>query len=115
MGTIQNGDARVFRMIADACSGLGCQVVLSLGENVALESVGPLAGHCIAVPYAPQLELLRRAALCITHAGLNTVLESLARGVPWSRCPSQTTNRGGRPHRLHWNRYSRTLPPPQPS
>jgi zeaxanthin glucosyltransferase len=87
MGTIQNGDERVFRMIAEACSGLGYQVVLSLGENVASENVGPLAGNCVAVAYAPQLELLRRAALCITHAGLNTALESLAMGVPMVALP----------------------------
>ena len=31
---------------------------------------------------APQIELLKRAPLCITHAGLNTVLEALAQGVP---------------------------------
>ena len=36
-----------------------------------------LAGAAIVVPFAPQLELLRRAALTITHAGLNTALESL--------------------------------------
>jgi zeaxanthin glucosyltransferase len=28
------------------------------------------------------LELLKRASVCVTHAGLNTVLESLAQGVP---------------------------------
>jgi zeaxanthin glucosyltransferase len=31
---------------------------------------------------APQIELLKRAPLCITRAGLNTVLEALAQGVP---------------------------------
>src|SRR4029077_12592824 len=36
---------------------------------------------------APQLELLERAALCITHAGLNTVLESLSQGVPMVAIP----------------------------
>jgi zeaxanthin glucosyltransferase len=35
----------------------------------------------------PQIELLKRAALCITHAGLNTVLESLAHGVPMVAIP----------------------------
>jgi zeaxanthin glucosyltransferase len=28
------------------------------------------------------LELLKLASVCITHSGLNTVLESLAQGVP---------------------------------
>jgi zeaxanthin glucosyltransferase len=33
------------------------------------------------------LELLKRASVCITHAGLNTVLESLAQGVPQVAIP----------------------------
>ena len=36
---------------------------------------------------APQLELLKRTSVCITHAGLNTVLESLAQGVPQVAIP----------------------------
>jgi zeaxanthin glucosyltransferase len=39
-------------------------------------------GSPIVVRYAPQLELISRSSLVITHAGLNTVLESLAQGVP---------------------------------
>jgi UDP:flavonoid glycosyltransferase YjiC (YdhE family) len=33
------------------------------------------------------LELLKRSLVCITHAGLNTVLESLAQGVPQVAIP----------------------------
>src|SRR5262249_10289441 len=36
---------------------------------------------------APQIELLKRATLCITHAGLNTALESLGQGVPMVAIP----------------------------
>src|SRR5262249_25999472 len=39
------------------------------------------------VAYAPQIELLKRSSLCITHAGLNTVLEALATGVPLLAIP----------------------------
>jgi len=39
------------------------------------------------VQYAPQLELVRRAAVVVTHAGLNTTLESLAEGVPLVAIP----------------------------
>ena len=87
MGTVQNGFEHVFRTIAEACSDLGCQLVMSIGPILTLDAVGRLAGNCIAVTYAPQLELLRRAALCITHAGLNTALESLAAGVPMVAIP----------------------------
>jgi zeaxanthin glucosyltransferase len=34
------------------------------------------------VGYAPQRELLSRARLTVSHAGLNTVLDSLTYGVP---------------------------------
>jgi MGT family glycosyltransferase len=39
------------------------------------------------VRYAPQLQILKRAALVVTHAGLNTVLESLSEGLPMVAVP----------------------------
>src|SRR6516165_4949477 len=63
------------------------QAVLSVGKNINPESLGPLPSNTIVVRSAPQIELLKRAALCITHAGLNTTLESLARGVPMVAIP----------------------------
>src|SRR5260370_7327122 len=41
----------------------------------------------IVVKRAPQLKLLSLAEVCITHAGLNTVLEALAQGVPQLAIP----------------------------
>jgi MGT family glycosyltransferase len=41
-----------------------------------------LPGQPIVVGYAPQLELLKRADLVITHGGLNTALETLMEGKP---------------------------------
>jgi zeaxanthin glucosyltransferase len=35
----------------------------------------------------PQLELLKKALVCITHAGFNTVLEALTQGVPQVAIP----------------------------
>jgi zeaxanthin glucosyltransferase len=43
--------------------------------------------RCRIVPNAPQLALLKRASLCVTHAGLNTTLEALAHGVPLVAIP----------------------------
>ena len=48
---------------------------------------GPTPNNAIIVKRAPQLDLLKGASACIIHAGLNTVLESLAQGVPQVAIP----------------------------
>jgi len=63
------------------------QLVLSLGGGMEPERLGQLQGNPVVVKYAPQLELVKRAAAIITHAGLNTVLETLAEGVPMVAMP----------------------------
>ena len=63
------------------------QVVVSVGKNISPENLGRIPSNTIAVRSAPQIELLKHAALCITHAGLNTVFESLAHGVPMVAIP----------------------------
>jgi zeaxanthin glucosyltransferase len=88
MGTILNGQPEVFRAIA---AGVGkhkdVQLVLSIGDQLQPEQIGPVPRNAIIVKRAPQLELLKLAEVCITHAGLNTVLESLAQGVPQLAVP----------------------------
>ena len=88
MGTIMNGRADVFRTIAAGVANhRGTQLVLSIGDRLDPKQIGPVPGNAIIVNQAPQLELLKRASVCITHAGLNTVLESLAQGVPQLAIP----------------------------
>jgi MGT family glycosyltransferase len=82
MGTLQNRVLRIFRMIAEACIGLDLQLVISLGGGQDPALLADLPGDPVVVGYAPQLDLIRQAALTISHGGLNTVLESLAWGVP---------------------------------
>ncbi len=108
MGTVQNGFENVFRTIIAACDGLDCQLVLSVGANLTPESLGA-AANCIAVNHAPQVELLRRARLCITHAGLNTVLESLSNGVPMVAIPV-TNDQPGVAARIAYTRTGVVVP-----
>jgi MGT family glycosyltransferase len=109
MGTLQNGILRTFRMIAEACAGLNLQLVISLGggQNPAL--LGDLPGDPIVVGYAPQLELIRQADLTISHGGLNTALESLARGVPMVVLPV-TYDQPGVGARVEWSGVGRSIP-----
>jgi zeaxanthin glucosyltransferase len=87
MGTLQNGTERVFRVVAETCADFPVQTVISLGGGLPPEVFGELPGKPIVVRYAPQLDLLSRAALTIFHGGLNTALESLAHGVPMIAIP----------------------------
>jgi zeaxanthin glucosyltransferase len=82
LGTLQNGSEHIFRMIADACVGIDAQLVISLGGRMDPVQLGVLRGDPMVVRYAPQLEIVKGAAVVITHAGLNTTLESLSEGVP---------------------------------
>jgi UDP:flavonoid glycosyltransferase YjiC (YdhE family) len=77
MGTLRNRLQKIFETIAEACAGLDAQLVLSLGSRDDVPA-GAFAGAPVVVPFAPQIDLLKRAALTITHAGLNTALESFA-------------------------------------
>ena len=87
LGTLQNGSEAIFRTIADACAGLGAQLLISLGGGLDPAVLGRLAGDPLVVRYAPQLAILQRATMVITHAGLNTVLESLLEGLPMVAIP----------------------------
>lgn len=84
IGTLQDPNSRYFHIIAEACAGLDAQLVIATGGDTALQG---LAGSPLVVKYAPQLELLSRASLTITHAGMNTVMQSLLFGVPMVALP----------------------------
>jgi zeaxanthin glucosyltransferase len=88
MGTILNGQVDVFRtIVAAVAKNKNLQLVLSTGDQVDPKQIGPAPNNAIIAKRVPQLELLKQTTVCITHAGLNTVLESLAQGVPQLAIP----------------------------
>src|SRR5215469_11641812 len=88
MGTLQNGLVDIFRSIMQAAIGLKeLQFVLAVGSQLDPKLLGAIPGNVMVVSHAPQIEILQRSTLCITHAGLNTALESLSNGVPMLALP----------------------------
>src|SRR5262249_45642245 len=71
--------------------------------------LGDLPGDPVVVGYAPQLELIRRSALTISHGGLNTLLESLAQGVPMVVLPV-TYDQPGVGARVEWSGVGQSIP-----
>ncbi len=108
MGTLQNQNRHLFYLFAQACETLPVQLVISLGGSTDAEQFHDLPGDPVVVRYAPQLELIKRSTLCITHGGLNTALESLAQGVPMLAIPV-TNDQPGVAARIQWRQVGRML------
>jgi zeaxanthin glucosyltransferase len=72
----------MFARVIEALRGMRVQLVLSVADLLDTGELAPLGPNMHAVRDAPQLALLRRAALFITHGGANSVMEALTFGVP---------------------------------
>ena len=82
LGTIFNDDAQFYR---DCFAALGdglYDVVLATGAKVDVAELGAIPKNFVVRAAVPQLPLLRRASLFITHAGMNSANEALWHGVP---------------------------------
>ncbi len=110
MGTLQNRLDWIFEVILKACADREFQLVLSLGGGSDPSRFGGVEGDAVVVNYCPQIELLQRSAACITHAGLNTALESLAQGVPMVAIPI-TNDQPGVAARIAWSGTGIVIPP----
>ncbi len=109
LGTTRKCEPVVFHWIAEACYGLGVQLVTSLGGRRDPGMFQNLPGNPIVVKEAPQLELLKRAIAVITHAGLNTVLETLMYGKPMVAIP-KAFDQPAIAARLAWRKAAIVLP-----
>lgn len=82
LGTIRNERLDFYRACLEALGGSSYHVVLSVGKNLAIADLGLLPDNFIVRNFMPQIELLKRTNLFITHAGMNSVNEALFFGVP---------------------------------
>ena len=82
LGTVFNDNAAFYRLCLEAFADWPYQVVLVIGSKVDLADLGPIPCNFIVKPFVPQFQLLQRAALFITHGGMNSVSQGLWAGVP---------------------------------
>lgn len=109
LGTLQNRTTNIFRIVAEACSTLDVDLVISTG-GASHEFHPKLPGNPVVTRFAPQLELLQKASLFVTHAGLNSALESLSAGVPMVAIPV-ANDQPGVAARLNYHGFGKLLTP----
>ena len=81
LGTVFKADPQLLRTFATALAPLGGTVVVSTGQTRP-DALAPLPPNVFVRQTVPQVDLLRRAALFVTHGGMNSVNEAMYAGVP---------------------------------
>jgi MGT family glycosyltransferase len=89
LGTINNENVAFYQACFAAFRDFEGQVVLSAGKRTDLNALGQIPANFIVRTFVPQLEVLQRADVFITHGGMNSVHEGLWYGVPLVVVPQQ--------------------------
>ncbi len=91
MGTVFNFEnSDLFQVIVEACKSFLSthSVIVSTGDEKTYAKYSKSSqNNVIFVPHAPQIEILKRAHLFITHAGMNSVSEAIHYAVPFICIP----------------------------
>ena len=87
-GSLQGYREDLFARIASACRSAGLHPVIAHGGRLSPQAQARLAGAGATVEiFVDQRAVLAEASLCVCHAGMNTVLDALAAGVPLVAVP----------------------------
>lgn len=89
LGTVHSTQDEFYRACFAAFADVQARFILSAGRQTDLNALGPIPANFIVRPSVPQLEVLQRAAVFITHGGINSVHEGLYYGVPLILIPQQ--------------------------
>ena len=89
LGTIHQGWDDFYRGAMATLAGFPAQFVLSVGKQTDPADLAPIPDNFIVRPEVPQLALLPRVNLFVTHGGINSVHEGLYFGVPLVVAPQQ--------------------------
>ena len=89
MGTMYNAEAEFYHTCFEAFADTPYQVVLSIGHRIADGALRPPPANFIVRRHVPQVALLQRAALFITHGGMNSANEGILFHVPMLVLPQQ--------------------------
>ena len=95
LGTVIKSKASFFNKCIEAFRNEHVNVIMSAGKNFPIYKLKNVPDNCRIYDVVPQLEVLKKADVFVTHGGMNSVNEGLSFGVPMVVIPfmsDQPTN-----------------------
>jgi MGT family glycosyltransferase len=89
LGTLHHGNSHFFDTCIAAFRDFPGQVLVSVGRGTDLGRYASAPANFIFAETVPQLAVLERTSVFLTHGGLNSVHEALWHGVPMVAVPQQ--------------------------
>jgi MGT family glycosyltransferase len=89
MGTLQFVNDGIFNATIEAFADYPAQVLIAAGPGSDVTRFGKVPDNFIIQQTFPQMPLLEKTALFITHGGLGSIHETLWNGVPFVAVPQQ--------------------------
>jgi len=81
LGTLFNTSLNFFKNCLKAFEGMDMSIIMSIGKTVNIKDLGTIPHNFLVYQVVPQLEVLKRSSLFITHGGMNSVNEAIYYGV----------------------------------
>ena len=94
MGTVNNDMMPFYQTCLSALKNTDFQVIMSVGNLVSIEDFGELPDNISVFSHVDQIAVLKQADVFISHAGMNSVSESLYFEVPLIMLPQTTEQKG---------------------
>lgn len=82
LGTLLNTSVKFYKECIEAFRDQPVTVILTIGNTVKIDQLGEIPDNFFIFSFVPQLKVLQKADLFITHGGMNSVNEALYYGVP---------------------------------
>ncbi|NMS91118.1 glycosyl transferase [Clostridioides difficile] len=82
LGTVVNKAMSFYKKCINAFKDENVTVIMSVGNSINISDFSEIPNNFYIYPFVPQLEILEKSNVFITHGGLNSVMESLYFGVP---------------------------------
>ena len=93
LGTVLNRNKRFYKNCVEALKDFPCNVLLSVGKQTDIASLGVAAQNVQIKQSVCQMQVLKQADVFLTHSGMNSVQESIYSGVPMVFFPQHSEER----------------------